>query len=159
MAVYLPGKTRCPLCGQLSLPEERLVIFPPIFANQRDPAIAVNDAVVHSHCLAEHPYGQRALGKLESYQQHQGMPRACQVCGLVVTDPDDYFTLGPISDFPDEPLARFDWFQAHSHCLRDWDGTAGLVSAIEAVSRSAEWEGDVLERVLEQIRKVWSPCA
>lgn len=159
MAVYIPGKTRCPLCGQPALGEEFLVNFPSIFANQLDPASAVNDAVVHRRCLAERPYGQRALAKLESYQQHQGRPKVCQVCGLAIADPDDYFALGPISDYPDEPLARFDWFQAHLHCLRDWDGTPGLVRAIEAVSRSAEWEGDVLERLLEQIRRAWSRAA
>jgi hypothetical protein len=76
------------------------------------------------------------------------------VCGLVIGDPDDYFALGPISDDPGEPLSRFDWFQAHLHCLRDWDGTPGLVTALEDTSHSAEWEGDVLERLLDQIRRL-----
>lgn len=43
-------------------------------------------------------------------------------------------------------------FRAHRRCLRDWDGTPGLVGVLEAVSHSAEWEGDALERVLDEIR-------
>ena len=156
MAIYLPGKTRCPLCSQPALREESLLGFPPILANQLDPAFIVNDAVVHRSCLSERPYGQHALAKLESYQRHQGQPRTCQVCSLMITDPDDYFALGPISDTPDQPLARFDWFQAHLRCLRDWDGTPELVRTIETVSGSAEWEGDALERLLEQISTMWS---
>lgn len=159
MAVYIPGKTQCPLCGQLALEGDLLVSFPPVFANQSDPAFAVNDAVVHRRCLAERSYGQRALTKLETYRWHQGRPRVCRVCGLAIGDPDDYFTLGPVCDDPDGPLARFSWLQAHLHCLRDWDETPDLVSAIEAVSRSAAWEGDSLERLLEQISRARSRFA
>jgi hypothetical protein len=107
------------LCGQPASEIEDLVKFPPIFANQRDPAFVVNDAVVHHHCLMERSYGPRALAKWEDYERRQRRPKICRVCGTVIGDPDDYFSLGPLSDFPDEPLARFDWLQAHLHCLRD----------------------------------------
>jgi hypothetical protein len=41
VAVYISGKTRCPLCGQLALQEEPFVNIPPVFANQLDPAFAI----------------------------------------------------------------------------------------------------------------------
>ena len=109
-----------------------------------------------THSLQWEP--DRAQLVLQEIEQ-EGNPYAvdakwtlCQVCGLVIGDPDDYFALGPISDDPGEPLSRFDWFQAHLHCLRDWDGTPGLVRALEDTSHSAEWEGDVLERSLTRIK-------
>jgi hypothetical protein len=119
----------------------------------------VNDAVVHRGCLLRRPYGPRALAKLEDYERHRHQLRTCRICGVPISDPDDYLSLGPLSDFPDEPLARFDWFQAHLHCLNDWEQTPDLVAVLEDVSRSAGWEGDVLERLLDRIRSAWSPVA
>jgi hypothetical protein len=134
-----------------------VVSFPPLFYNQRDPAWVLNDAGVHRACLVEHGLAHRALQKLQDFADHRGRPKVCVVCGQSITDPDDYFSTGPLSDGPDDPLQAVSWIEAHLSDLPRWEGTPELVRVLEESSRSSEWEGDVLERLVARVRSVWPP--
>ena len=154
MAIVILGKTRCALCGRLLLEDEDVVSFPPLFYNQRDPAWVLNDAGVHRSCLVDNGLADRALGKLREFDEHRGRPKICEVCGEPITDPDDYFSTGPLGDGPDDHLQAVSWIEAHLSHLRRWERTPELVKVLEETSRSAGWEGDVLERLVARIRSV-----
>lgn len=109
MAIVVLGKTRCALCGRLLLDGEDVISFPPLFCNQRDPAWLLNDAGVHRSCLVEHGLADRALARLRDVDEHRGRPKLCAVCSQPITDPDDYFSTGPLGDGPDDPLQAVSW--------------------------------------------------
>ena len=154
MAIVILGRSRCVLCGRLLLEGEDLVSFPPLFYNQRDPAWVLNDAGVHRSCLVEHGLADRALTKLREVEEHRRLPKVCVVCGHSISSPDDYFSTGPLGDGPDDPLQAISWIQAHLSHLPGWERTPELIEVLEETSRSAEWEGDVLERLLARLRSV-----
>jgi DNA-directed RNA polymerase subunit N (RpoN/RPB10) len=157
MAIVILGKTRCALCGDLLLEGEDVVSFPPLFCNQRDPAWVLNDAGVHRSCLVEQDLSDRALGKLREFDEHRDRPKTCAVCGRPITDPDDYFSTGPLGDGPRDPLQAFSWIEAHLSHLPRWERTPELIRVLEETSRSPEWEGEVLERLLAMVRSAEEP--
>lgn len=152
MAIVILGKTTCALCGRLLLKGEDVIAFPPIFYNRRDSHWVLNDAGVHRSCLVEHGLADGALKKLQEDHEHRGRPKICVVCGQPITDPDDYFSTGPLGDWPGDPLQEFSWIQAHLSHLPEWKRTPDLIRALDEASRSGDWEGDVLPRMLARIR-------
>jgi hypothetical protein len=157
MAIVVLGQTKCCLCNELLLDGEEIVSLPPLFYNQRDPAWRLNDSGVHHACLIRVGLADRAMGKLAEVEARAKSPKICVVCGEVITDPGEYFSTGPLSDGPDDPLEAISWVEAHLTHLDQWDGTPEMVRVLEQASHSSEWEGDVLERLLETIRSVWIP--
>ena len=134
--------------------EQDLLGFPALFYNQRDPASILNDAVVHQACLRQKDYGGRALAQLDDANAHRTLPKLCDICGRSIDLPEDYFATGPIGEEVGSPLSDFSWLQMHHACLRSWDRRAEFESAVSLVSRSPEWEGDVLERLLAEVNRI-----
>ena len=157
MALVILGKTSCHLCGRTLLKGEDVVAFRQLFYNQLDPIWVLSDAGVHRDCLIGHGMADRALCKLEEYQQHLGDPKICVVCREPILDPDDYFATGPVGDGPDDPLQAVSWIQAHLSHLPDWEGTPELLRVLEETLRSPEWESVALEWLVRVIRSVWNP--
>ena len=150
MGVVILGRTRCPLCGQVLEPGQDVIGFPPLFDNRREAISVLSDAAVHRPCLLRSPFAERALTVLADERDHRGRPWRCAICGLDIVRSEDFFGLGPEAQYG-EPLARYDWFQAHRACLRTWSGTADLLAALEQVSKSDGWEGTSLDRLIAQI--------
>ena len=153
MVIVIMGTTECRLCRQVLDEDDDIVCLPPIFFNRRHPAYEVSDAAVHRGCLLDRSYGAAALAKLAVFARRQEQPKVCAVCGDPLRDPDDYFSIGPLSDHPDEPIARFDWFQAHLHCLPGWAGREDLVSTLEDTIESGTWDGEVLHWLLARAQR------
>jgi hypothetical protein len=154
MAVFVQGKTACPLCTKVIQPDEDSITFPPLFLNSHHRVFEVNDAVVHRACLLVRPYGESALAKLATYEERAGQPRTCRVCGRDISDPDDYFTTGPLADDASEGVSRLDWFDAHESCLHVWPGTPALIQDLIKFARSDDWEGDVLTSLATRLQAV-----
>jgi hypothetical protein len=154
MAVFIAGATTCPICNLVVQSGDDVLNFPPLFLNHRHEVFEVTDAVVHRACLMQRPYSAQALEKLETYERRRDERKHCKICRKPIDSPDDYFGTGPLSDDPDEPIARFDWFEAHVHCLREWEGTAGLTAALSAASASPDWEGDALQGLVTRLKEI-----
>lgn len=159
MAIFIAGKTTCPLCDRVIQPEEESVNFPPIFLNRHHDVFEITDAVVHRACLTGRPYAQLALSKLSAYERQHGRPKACAICGQFISDPDDYFGTGPLSDEPSELISRLDWFQAHIGCLQDWEGRPALIRDLLDASLSEDWEGDALTALAARIEEFGASAA
>lgn len=162
MALFIAGRTTCPLCGLLVQETDEAFNFPPLFLNARHEVFEISDSVVHRSCLESRSYSQLAQDKLAAYNERRGAPKLCKICGRVISTPDEYFSTGPLSDDPGEEVAQFDWFEAHSGCLRSWDGTPQLIDDLLYAARSDDWEGNVLHDLaerLEEIRSSEEPAA
>ena len=150
MAIVILGKTRCPLCEKVLEPGQEVVGFPPIFANRREAISVLSDAAVHRACLMESRFADRAMSALADERAHRATPRVCAICGLRIVRPEQLFAIGPMTQYG-EPLARYDWFQAHRACLKDWPAVRELAATLERVSNSDEWDGPVLLGLVDQI--------
>jgi hypothetical protein len=156
MAVFIAGRTTCPLCGLLVQESDEAINFPPLFLNAHHDVFEISDSVVHRSCLERRSYSQLAQAKLAAYNDRRGSTKLCKICGRVISNPDDYFSTGPLSDDQGEEIARLDWFEAHSGCLRSWDGTPQLIDDLRHAARSDDWEGQVLHDLAERLEEIRS---
>ncbi len=154
MVLVIYGATTCALCGRVLHHGEDITGFPPFFANQRAPEFVLSDGAAHDASLAAAPFGARALAKLAACKRRVQQPKTCVVCEREITDPQDYFCTGPLSDSPDEPIAAVDWVEAHVGCLAAWRDLPAFVAVVEEVSRSPLWEGDALEYLLDRVAQI-----
>jgi hypothetical protein len=94
--------------------------------------------------------------QLASYEERRAPPKVCKICGQVISDPDDYFGTGPLSDDPREELAQLDWFEAHIGYLGTWRGRPQLVRELLRASISEDWEGEVLQGLASRLEEIGS---
>jgi hypothetical protein len=111
----------------------------------------LNDGVVHEVCLKQQEYAERALARLRDVENHSERPKRCDVCGPEISALDDYFATGPLGQRQDDPLSQYDWLEVQKHCLAEWRSLDDMIAVVTRASRSPEWEGDVLERMLSEI--------
>jgi len=67
VAIWIRGKSKCPLCGLVLDPDADVQMFPSGLFSPDEPAWEVNDAAVHRACLASRPYGPDALTRVQKY--------------------------------------------------------------------------------------------
>lgn len=152
MSLLFRGRTHCVLCGNVIGANDIALGFPHLFLNRRMPTAILNDAVVHESCLSEQEYASIALNALTEFEVHRKRPRRCDICGQLINQPASYIGLGRLVDDASEPLHEFNWFQAHKVCLQSWSRREELITALLKASRSLDWEGDALERLVNEIQ-------
>jgi hypothetical protein len=68
MALYLRGRSRCPLCDEVIDSRDGVVLFPGVALFPPESAEGrLNDAAVHLDCLLAQPYGDSAMARLREY--------------------------------------------------------------------------------------------
>lgn len=153
MALVILGRTECVICGLVMAEGDEIVSFPAFVSNRRDPLFRFTDAAFHRSCLAQDPLGRRAMDRLQELSEHLGPgKRLCLVCGRAIVDPDDYVTFGHLTDEPSNPLFRWNYAQLHRSCIADWPQLHDVIEMLEAYERSGAWEGDVLARLIEDLK-------
>jgi hypothetical protein len=141
MALFMPGMP-CAFCGHGMLRRYDIVMFPPFVANAKDPLIAFSDGVFHRACFERHPLADRARRRRdEATAMLAPDKRICVVCGDRIRNPDDYFTLGFLTDDATSPLFEFNYLRAHRSHLSSWPRYAELRRLVEQFELSAAWDG------------------
>lgn len=85
MAVFVAGKTTCPLCSRVIQTDENVINFPPLFLNHHHAVFELTDAVVHRPCLDSRPYARLALDKFSVNGDRRVRPQVCKICGRVIS--------------------------------------------------------------------------
>lgn len=154
MAVFIVGKTSCPLCERIIEEGEAVVSFSPFVANELDPLWIFSDGVFHAACFYREPLAQKAQLRYQELQRRTGPGnRFCVVCEEEIKYPDDYLTLGHLTEDETHPLYRFNYTQAHRSCLAKWPELSGLCKELKEFNESEAWGGSSLERLLAQLTK------
>ncbi len=72
MALFVPGATICPICGQQIQSNEQARMFPPLTANALDPLMFFSDVAFHEECFRRHSLAARAEARLKEIREKNG---------------------------------------------------------------------------------------
>ncbi|MFO0896643.1 MAG: hypothetical protein U0836_04350 [Pirellulales bacterium] len=108
---------------------------------------------MHEACFAAHPLNHEVTFQYTEVRR-RNMPnaRVCEVCGRVIDNPDESFTIGLITSNRTDPLYQYNCLHFHRHCTSEWRGRTELARALGA----ARDEGRCCGRGIEAILKVMS---
>ena len=141
MAVFVPGMI-CPFCRKAISRSDDIIMFPPFVPNRRDPLYLFNDAVLHRACCEDHPLSKKATVCAEEARSHSRPGnRRCIVCNGDILDPDDYFSVGFLTDDSSSPAFAFNNLQLHRSHFLQWDRAAEFRQAVQQRQESEVWEG------------------
>lgn len=152
MAVFIVGKTRCPLCEQTIVEGQAIKSFPPFIPNELDPLWKFSDGVFHASCFQGDPLADKAEIRYQELRHRNGPGnRVCVVCSSEINDPCDYIALGHLTEDKKHLLFKFNYWQAHRSCLSKWPEVAFLCQEIKKLSQSETWGGDSLEHLIADL--------
>ena len=140
MAILVPGKSECGICGKPIMGSEKVASFPPIIANRLDPMAIFSDGNFHSECFRKHPLSSAMLVRYELYKQ-LSKSKTCEVCGSEITCPEDFLCTGAFG-LPDNP--RFDYRILHKSCIPTWQDAEAFRSFLAELRASQHWDGPAL---------------
>jgi len=75
------------------------------------------------------------------------------VCSKLITNPDDYFTIGHLTDNSASPLYAYNYTQAHTSCLPRWAELRPVYKLVNELYLSGSWRGDALKAVLLKLEE------
>jgi hypothetical protein len=113
MAIFTVGMI-CPICAEKILGTDEVVMFPPFVPNKRDSLYLFSDGVFHRTCFDGHPLSGKAT-KYGNEARNQALPwnRVCVACNQLITDPEDYFSAGYLTNDRASPAFVFNFVQFH----------------------------------------------
>jgi len=146
MALFLLGMP-CAVCKTPIVKGEQVGGFSAFLSNPKDPSYMFSDAVFHVRCFERHPLAARTRRIHAEVAEKLGSGhRHCVVCGVEITDPDDYFTTGFLTDDIDSPGYAVNYVQAHKSHLRRWKQFDDFERRIREFERSEIWGGGTIPR-------------
>jgi hypothetical protein len=146
------GPIECRLCGKSV--DLKTGFHTPVFVwNQADPFFALNDTLVHPHCLKA---DARLLKRMERYDVAvDPAQRRCVVCRELIVDRyKDHLMLPYFTSDENDPLFQFNYAHFHRSHVREWRDLTHLYVEIRRLSRSLGWEGDSLRNLMEMLRGI-----
>jgi hypothetical protein len=154
VAIIICGQTKCSLCGFVIEDGQRASSFPHFIQNELDPLSIFNDGAFHLDCFRRHPLAEKAEKLYEEMLQRLSAEhRTCVVCHKPVTDPDDYFGIGLLTEDERTPVHLYNYTQGHSSCLPKWKHLRQAHKLIRDLRFSPSWRGHSLDGILLQLEK------
>lgn len=155
MSIFLEGAV-CKICQKPMFAHQKIVSFPPFVSNELDPIWLFNDRSFHSECVDNHAYGQAAQDRLKQAQKlRDDWPPRCFVCNQTITNPDEYFTFGHITDDISDELYSYNYLQCHTGCIRKWPEVRRILLDLEKLNTSGKWNNSALLLIISEISKIY----
>lgn len=152
MAIFVSGMP-CGICGEPMESAEEVHGFPPFVYNQKDPLHLFSDGVFHKACLENHPLGQAALRRVQLHiDNNKPANRVCRITGEQITDPDDYFSLGYLTDNLDSELSKWNYAHFKKSSLERWSEIKTLIGFLEELRDSGEWEMSGINWIIDELK-------
>jgi hypothetical protein len=153
MAILVYG-VLCRLCGKPMLRGQDLVMFPPFVANEADPLLKFSDGAFHRECFLSDPLSGRAESRLAEIKERSNRADwVCPVCGKLINDPDDFFSLDHLTDDRLNPLHPLNYVKLHKSCLPRWLELKSTRILAEKQLESGAWAGGAMEKLVDDLRK------
>jgi hypothetical protein len=142
MALVIVGESRCMICNRLLEDEHQVTSLPAFVSNRRDPLFRFNDAAFHRSCFSADPLAGAAAERSANVTRFGGPGyRRCVVCGEEVSDPDDHFGVGFLTDDRTSPVFEFNYLHLHRSHFAQWDRADYFRQRLQAFLASEAWEG------------------
>lgn len=152
MAIIISGSTKCDFCGAVIEDGQEATSFGHFVGNESDALAIFNDGAFHVECFLTHPLAEKAQQRSEEISQRFALGnRICVVCNKQITKPDDYFSIGHLTDDLAAPLYVYNYTQAHTSCLPKWVNIREVLKLLSELYLSGTWRGDTLKTVLVEL--------
>lgn len=153
MALLVRGRTRCVVCGEVINETDDVVSLPAFVRDRTSELFPFSDGIVHAKCLEADPLAQRAADLAQATVERLGPgSRSCEVCGEEVRDPDDYVTLGFLTDDAASSAAFLNWLQFHRSHLHMWERLHEAIDALERLTADEGWCEDDTAPLAQELR-------
>lgn len=151
MAIFISGMP-CGICGKPMESVEEIHGFPPFVYNKKDPLYLFSDGVFHKDCLENHPLGLVVLRRVQLHiDNNKPTSRVCRITGEQITDPDDYFSLGYLTDNLDNELSKWNYAHFKKSSLEGWSEIQALIGSLGTLRDSGEWEISSINWIIDEL--------
>lgn len=164
MAIYIEGKTLCPLCGQPVEPADspRTVAFSYFVPNELDPLYIFNDAVFHTEHFDAHPLHDAALARLAERERRQAA-HTCYISGTEAVienykNPANLIFTDWFTDDPADSLHEYNYRYLNKYYFEQWPERQRFLDAVEQLDVSGRWRGPYLRQLLRQLTSPLQPA-
>lgn len=153
MAIFINGM-KCPLCGEPMFADQSVRMFKPFVSNPDDPLVVFNDATVHETCFLNDKRAVAAERRYKAFlDANAPASRVCRASGKLITDPDDYFALGFLTDDPSEPLHEFNWAHFSKDALGRWRERESLLALLDTARSNPKMHRAGIEWLIAEIQR------
>ena len=87
--------------------------------------------------------------------QHEA--RIDAITNVEIVDPDDYFTLGHLTEDETNPLYPYNYMHLRRSMLSTWIDLEKVYGLIKELERSGKWKGNALKWIIEVLEKALHP--
>lgn len=151
MPILIYGASVCSLCGGIILATDEVISIPPLTPNSNDPLSIFNDSSFHADCFRKHPLFQQAEARETEVLAASKTPHICTVCGLAITDPDDFLMIDHITQDRNDPLYRCNFRKFHRSHIDQWDYLSQALKLLQGLQDSGKWGGEYLTRLIKAL--------
>ncbi|WP_395373536.1 hypothetical protein [Marinicella sp. W31] len=152
MAIFIEGKSVCNLCGktiddtiEFSVPSIEII-------NELDHLNIFIDSTMHQHCINKDSRKKELLDLISQWIKNSGPGnRKCLVCSNEVTDPDNYFSIGYLTNNKESPLYKYNFLHFHKSHLKDWPEKNNFLSLLTNYRSKGLIKGALLDWLIEDI--------
>lgn len=153
MAILIE-KMKCGLCGNPIMKGESTVSFSSFISNEAAPLFHFSDSAFHRGCFEKHPSARAVEARYaEVREQNKPENRRCLVCRRIITNPDDFFFLGCLTDDSSNPLYRLNCAHLHRSCLSQWPDLPTVSAFAEKQLESGAWRGAGMRWLVNILKK------
>lgn len=152
MALIIPGKTECRICGGVIESGDDIVGFSPFIPNEADELFFFNDEAFHRGCFETHPLSHQAA-ELYAFIRETYAPRnlICRISGSQISHSDDFFTTGYLIREPAHPLHKWNCFMCCRSRLLEWEAIGEVYQGVRAALESGAVRGDGYKTLLQEL--------
>ncbi len=152
MAILIRGASQCQICHRIIQINDEVISFPPFIPNELDPLYLFHDANFHHDCFRNHPLVNAATQRYEELKERNQI-RIDAITKVIITDPDDYFTLGHLTDDETDPLYPYNYLHLRRSMLSSWADLEKVYTLIKVLDASGKWKGNALKWALSVLEK------
>jgi hypothetical protein len=153
VAIFVEGM-KCAVCNKPVFADNTFIMFSNIIPNKLDPLWIFNDAIVHSECFTKHKLYQSMQERIEEHDRMNTVKnRVCNICNNVITDPDNYISIGHLTEDKTHPLYKFNYSRYHVTCLKEWANIEYFRNSLIELQNSGQWSGESLSLIIQKINR------
>ncbi|WPQ60531.1 hypothetical protein SIO70_19465 [Chitinophaga sancti] len=125
MAIFLEGKSKCPICGKVIIAAEAY-LFPPFVSNRKEPLDFFNDKVFHKSCLLTHPLAEKAIQFTKV-----PMPFVCKLTEEPIWPGEEIFGFGLVTSDENSPAYALNFAYIKKEAFYKWEQRDAVLAELK----------------------------
>jgi hypothetical protein len=81
-------------------------------------------------------------------------PPLCTLCGRPITNPDDLFYFGHLTEDRTDHLYKYNYVSMHHACMARWEQLPIVYQLLEDLDNSGDWWGPFIKMLLKEMQEI-----